>query len=82
MKLYLNYFLQGLIDPEKELVKLSKKEEFLQQSITKLEQTLSMADYESKVPEDVRQANSEKLATSRGELERLVQAMASLRTMV
>lgn len=81
MKLYLNYFLQGLIDPEKELVKLSKKEEFLQQSITKLEQTLSMADYESKVPEDVRQANSEKLATSRGELERLVQAMASLRTM-
>lgn len=41
-----------------------------------------MADYENKVPEDVRQANSEKLATSRGELERLVQAMASLRTMV
>ncbi|XP_046683849.1 valine--tRNA ligase isoform X2 [Homalodisca vitripennis] len=72
---------KGLIDPEKELIKLGKKEEFLQQTITKLEQSMAMVDYENKVPEDVRAANHEKLIVSRGELQRLIQAMASLRTM-
>jgi len=72
---------KGLIDPEKELIKLSKKEEFLRGSIVKLEQAMSVADYETKVPEEVRAANTDKMAASRGELERLTQAMASLHTM-
>lgn len=43
---------------------------------------MAMADYASKVPDEVQQANSEKLGVSKGELQRLVRAMASLRTMV
>lgn len=73
--------LQGLIDPVKELSKLDKKHELLKQSITKLEQAMAAPDYEVKLPEEVREANSEKLIQNKGELERLIDAMTALKTM-
>lgn len=63
--------LQGLIDPAKELAKLAKRREMLHNTVSKLEKDASKADYEVKVPEDVRAANKEKLEASIGELEKL-----------
>lgn len=70
-----------MVEPDKELAKLDKKKGILTGSITKLKQAISAADYSTKVPEDVRLANTEKLTTSEGELERLIEAMEALRTM-
>jgi hypothetical protein len=53
----------------------------LESSISKLEKDASKADYESKVPEDVRTANKEKLDAAIGELERLSIAETSLSAM-
>lgn len=69
------------MEPEKELAKLEKKKEVLKGSINKLKQAMSAADYATKVPADVQVANTEKLASSEGELERLIEAMEALRTM-
>lgn len=60
---------------------MKKKQDSLSQQVTKLEQAMLAPEYDSKVPADVRQANSEKLAQSKGEIERLTAAMAQLSTM-
>lgn len=70
-----------MIDPVKELNKLQKKQEALEQSVTKLEQLISSEDYEIRVPEEVRTNNLQKLEQSRGQLEHIVDAMAALKTM-
>ena len=72
---------QGLIDPIKELEKLKKKEEQLSSTIQKLKQAMSSADYNVKVPAEVQVTDKEKLVTSEGEMERLIEAMESLKTM-
>jgi len=60
---------------------LAKKREQLQSSVSKLEKDASKPDYESKVPEDVRIANKEKLAAAIGELEKLSLAEFALKAM-
>lgn len=80
-KCEVHLLLKGLIDPVKETEKLQKKQDSLSQQVTKLEQAMSAADYETKVPSEVRQANSEKLSQSKGEIERLTAAMQQLSTM-
>nr|CAD7424685.1 unnamed protein product [Timema monikensis] len=80
-KCEVHLLLKGLIEPEKELSKLNKKRETLEQQVTKLNQVMSATDYEFKVPVEVRQTNSEKLIASEGELSRLQAAMAALKTM-
>ncbi|KAL1130732.1 hypothetical protein AAG570_011973 [Ranatra chinensis] len=80
-KCQIHLLLKGFIDPSKELEKLMKKEESLCQAIKKLEQAIAVKDYEAKVPQDVRSANSEKLVQSRGELERLRESITVLSTM-
>ncbi|XP_014261778.1 valine--tRNA ligase [Cimex lectularius] len=70
--------LKGLIDPEKEIAKLEKKKSILVQSVAKLEQLMASKDYESKVPEDVRLSNVEKLTKNKEELERLAEALVAL----
>lgn len=49
--------------------------------IKKLEQAMSVPDYEAKVPEEVKQSNIEKHGQSKGELERLTEALKSLEIM-
>lgn len=75
------FVLQGLIDPSKELAKIAKKQEQLNTTVTKLEKDASKADYESKVPEDVRVANKEKLDAAIGELAKLKIAETALNAM-
>lgn len=58
-KLYI--LLKGIIDIEKEELKLKKKQQSLGQQIESLNKLMSSATYETKVPEEVRQKNTEKV---------------------
>lgn len=80
-KCEVHLLLKGLIDPEKELLKMQKKMEFLTNTKTKLDQAMSVQEYMTKVPEDVKKTNTEKLSQTISELERLGIAMESLKLM-
>ena len=58
-KLYI--LLKGIIDIDKEEVKLKKKKESLLQQIETIRKEQSKANYETRVPEAVRQKNQEKV---------------------
>jgi valyl-tRNA synthetase len=85
MKTYLNFVAscveQGLIDPAREVVKLQKKHDQLEQQASKLKQAMAAPEYCTKVPEEVRRSNAEKLTQTEGELQRLLSAVTALRTM-
>ncbi|XP_065342527.1 valine--tRNA ligase isoform X2 [Cloeon dipterum] len=70
--------LQGIIDPAKELVKISKRREQLQSTVSKIQKDMDKADYQTKVPEDVQLSNKEKLEAAIGELEKLSLAETTL----
>lgn len=72
-------FPQGLIKVDKEIERLNKKEEYLKQVIAKLKDQAAAEDYATKVPENVRTQNSEKLSEAEGELSRLPAALAALK---
>lgn len=61
-KLYI--LLKGIIDIDKEEVKLKKKKESLLQQIETIRKEQSKANYETRVPEAVRQKNQEKVSYS------------------
>lgn len=69
---------QGLIDPQKELERLKKKEEQLKEVVQRLQQSMSAADYSTKVPVEVQKTNEEKLFNNKGELDQLIEAMETL----
>lgn len=66
-KLYL--LLKGIIDIEKEEQKMKKKKISLIQQTESLEKLMAAENYETKVPEEVRQKNTEKLAQLKNEVE-------------
>jgi len=70
-----------LIDTTKEVEKLKKKSDLLSQTVDKLQKAMSVADYQTKVPEDVKIANTEKLKQSQDELDRLAEAIGVLKIM-
>lgn len=74
-------YLQGLIDPVKEITKLEKKKDNLSQTISKLQQAMAADDYVTKVPAEVQKVNSEKLTQSQGEIQRLQAAIETLKLM-
>ncbi|KAH9632901.1 hypothetical protein HF086_002723 [Spodoptera exigua] len=80
-KIEVRLVLKGLIDPQKEIVKLEKKKDALSQTIAKLQQAMAAEDYTTKVPAEVQKINSDKLAQSQGEIERLQAAMETLKLM-
>ncbi|KAL4713205.1 hypothetical protein ACJJTC_002951 [Scirpophaga incertulas] len=80
-KIEVHLVLKGLIDPKKEVLKLEKKAESLQQTVTKLLQTMSAEDYSTKVPFEVQRSNTEKLRQSQGEIKRLKTAINILKPM-
>lgn len=80
-KCQVHLFLKGLIEPSKEIAKIQKKIEFLQNTENKLNQAIGASDYTTKVPQDVQDANSEKLSQTTVELKRLQEALAALRLM-
>ncbi len=70
-----------MIDPIKETEKLEKKRSALSSSLEKLKKSMEMEGYETKVPADVRAANSEKLEQTKTELIRLADAITALKNM-
>lgn len=80
-KCQVNLLLKGLIEPAKEIAKIEKKLDFLQGTKNKLNQAMNAADYTTKVPPEVQQANNEKLAQTTVELERLQSAIEALKLM-
>ncbi|GJQ68710.1 Aats-val [Trypoxylus dichotomus] len=80
-KCEVHLLLKGLIDPIKEITRMQKKIDFLTNTTTKLNQAMTISDYESKVPLDVQQNNIEKLKQTNVELERLHIALKSLKLM-
>lgn len=58
-KLYL--MLKGIIDIDKEEQKMTKKKEKLKQEIESLKKLMASDNYETRVPEAVRQKNQEKV---------------------
>lgn len=70
-----------MIDTTKEIEKLRKKSDLLTQTVEKLQKAMSVGDYETKVPEDIKNTNKEKLTQSQDELERLAEAMSVLKIM-
>ncbi|KAK2580346.1 hypothetical protein KPH14_001243 [Odynerus spinipes] len=79
-ELQVHLLLKGLIDPTKELEKLKKKEIQLMETVQKIKQAMSVADYNTKVPWDVIKSNEEKLVTSERELQRIADAITAVQT--
>ncbi|CAK1551322.1 unnamed protein product [Leptosia nina] len=78
-KMEVHLYLKCLIDAEKEIVKLEKKKDVLEQALKKLKQSMAVDDYASKVPADVQKSNSEKMTTTLGEILRLHTAIQTLK---
>lgn len=73
--------LKGLIEVDKELQKLEKKKNQLNNTVTSLNQAMQANDYAVKVPATVQQANSDKLQASESEIARIIAAMEALKAM-
>lgn len=73
--------LEGLINVTDEIEKLKKKKGGVEERLKNLEKSMSIKDYEIKVPEEVKQNNNEKLVQTKGELERITEALHSLQLM-
>lgn len=71
--------LQGVVDPAKETERLSQKQEKLEAQLAKLRAAMGVAEYETKVPAEVRAANEDKVRQTEGELERIVQSISTLK---
>lgn len=78
-KLYLP--LKGIIDIEKESQKMSKNKESLLKQIESLKKLMSSDKYETKVPEAVRQKNTEKLTQLVNEVDIIENGMKQLELM-
>lgn len=73
--------LKGIIEADKEIAKLEKKREQLQQSIVKLKQKMSIEDYEKKIPVTIQESNIENLQQSEIEVDRIAAAIEALKLM-
>ncbi|XP_066910854.1 valine--tRNA ligase-like [Clytia hemisphaerica] len=63
--------LKGIVDFTKEIQKLRVKQEKSEQSVSKLIETTKKDDYETKVPEKVREQNQQKITQLHTEIEKL-----------
>lgn len=73
--------LKGIIEVDKEVVKLEKKRDQLQQTISKLKQKMGIDDYDKKVPENIQKENTETLQQSEIEVDRIGSAIEALKLM-
>jgi len=73
--------LKGIIEVDKEIGKLEKKREQLQLAISKLKQKMSIENYETKVPLNVQEDNTENLKQSEIEVVRIGSAIEALKLM-
>ncbi|PFX27275.1 valine--tRNA ligase-like [Stylophora pistillata] len=71
--------LKGLVDVAKEITKLEGKKDKLNGQLTKLNEAMGIADYTTKVPENVQQQNLDKLKQLETELGKIEKAIASFK---
>ena len=69
---------QGLVDPAKERERLEKRRAQLDATLEKLSAQMALADYETKVPQDVRTANTDKHGQLASEIESIVRGLQQL----
>ena len=55
-------FFKGLVDPSKELAKLQQRQTNLTNQRDKLQKAMGVEGYQTKVPEKVQQANTDKVS--------------------
>ncbi|KAH7984319.1 hypothetical protein HPB52_019183 [Rhipicephalus sanguineus] len=73
--------LKGVVDPAKEMERLSQKQEKLETQLSKLKTAMSAADYTTKVPAEVQATNLDKVRQSEGELARIAETIRTLKLM-
>jgi valyl-tRNA synthetase len=73
--------LTGLIDIDTELIRLKKEIERLNPLITTYSRKMTAKDYETKVPEDIRNNNAEKLKSYQTELDETMKAINMFESM-
>ncbi|XP_041068758.1 valine--tRNA ligase, mitochondrial isoform X2 [Carcharodon carcharias] len=67
--------LKGLIDPQKELEKLSARQQRIGAQLSTAISRTQIPGYEEKVPERIREENAQKVCSLQAELERVTQAI-------
>ncbi|KAG5498085.1 hypothetical protein GH5_02882 [Leishmania sp. Ghana 2012 LV757] len=77
-----NVMLMGFIDVEKEVAKLNKQLESLSKQIEGLKKKMTIPNYEAKVPEEVRAANTEKLNTLESQRTQLRDGVAKMSSLM
>ncbi|KAM3872855.1 valine--tRNA ligase [Diretmus argenteus] len=77
-----NLMLKGLIDVEKEVVKLMAKRGDLEKQMEKLSEKMAKSDYKEKVPVKVQEADAEKVRQSQIELEKVKEAIGNFKKMM
>ncbi|KAG5498815.1 hypothetical protein JKF63_03104 [Porcisia hertigi] len=73
-----NMMLTGFIDVEKEVAKLRKQLETLTKQLEGLKKKMSIPNYETKVPGEIRLANTEKLNTLETQRTQLLEGIAKM----
>jgi len=74
--------LKGVIDFEKELVKMEKGKKQLTDKVSSLEKKMKGKDYQTKVPENVRQADAEKADSLKIEIKEMEKAIDGIKKML
>ncbi|XP_077968716.1 valine--tRNA ligase-like [Styela clava] len=77
-----NLMLKGLIDLEKEIMKLRKKQAENGKKIQDMEKKMAKEEYSSKVPKKVQEAESEKVQQLKTELKKMQEAEKSFVSMM
>lgn len=78
-KIYI--MLKGIIDADKEEIKLNKKKDLLLKSIENLKKEMKKPDYETRVPETVRTKNQEKMSQLTNEVALIDDGLKQLQNM-
>lgn len=76
-----NMMLKGFIDVDKEVAKLEKQIGALVKQVEGTKKKMSIPNYEAKVPEEIRTANSEKLVNLEAQLSQLRLALEKMKNM-
>lgn len=71
----------GVLDLKKEIVKAEKRIVAIELSVEKLEKQMMVPEYETKIPDDVRESNSKVLSNYRMEIETLRNQITSFSSM-
>ena len=74
--------LRGMIDFSKEVEKLNKQKDRVQQQMEGLLKRMNESDYEQKVPEKIREMNQQNLEKQKGEIALLEESISKLSKLV